>query len=287
MSITRIELSAPTRSAFLEVDEYDGVLIKGVKFVTAFSLGQLEAGTQFKIKYLKERWAWFNDHCFGGVMKPPDSWEISKNFKDIKLFGSWNSFYRRIKMHPKLWQLKNESQCLGTLLHEMAHQYETEHEPRGQAEDAHGPTWQGIMRRVGLSPRAKWVGKQEDLRSIHEERVVQRMQRATRKATPELLVGEYNLAVYVNMVKGRKTPLVIIGGFVRTPAEGWRTTFVPGFSDKVLTTNDLFRWYEVSNLYLPDVPEIQADFPKTLLSEKAKLFAKRIHAELTARNKRP
>lgn len=285
MSIRQVEIADPTRSSLIVVDEFDGVLIPNVKFPTAFSLGALEQGKTFKIKYLKERWTWFNDHCFGGDMKMPKEFDITKNFQDIKLFGSWTPSERKIKMHPKLWQLKDESQCLGTLAHEMAHQYVSEKYPEARREDAHGPTWKSVMTRIGLSPSAKWNGRQEDLRSLKEEKVVQRFSTTAPKVKVEKFTSPYNLAVYVNTIKGRETPLVIVGGTMRTPEQHYRTNYVPGFSVKEISGLN-FRWYEVANLYIPDQPKIDADFPKELLGKAARDRAEEIYRELEARKRR-
>lgn len=284
MSIKQIELAGPMHAPQIVADEYDGVLLPDVKFPTAFSLGSLEQGKTFKIKYLTERWHWFNQHSFGGAMKLPNEFEITKNFKDIKLFGSWTPGKRLLKMHPKLWLLKSESQCLGTLLHEMAHQYVDEHIPDARREDPHGPTWKSVMTKIGLSPAAKWNGRHEDLRSIQEHRVVDRFRTTAPKVLLEQFVQPYNLAVYVNTVKGRKTPLVVIGSYLREKSEGWRDTFVPAFSAKD-ATGDSFRWYELQFLYTPDKPEVDADFPKILLGNRAKEKAQQIFELLQARKR--
>ena len=285
MSIRELEIAEPIRGP-IDVDEYDGVLIPNVKFPTAFSLGQLEGnGKTFKTKYLKERWHWFNNHCFGGVMKEPDVWEITKAFKDIKLFGSWTSSSRRIKMHPKLWELKDERQCLGTLLHEMAHQYVFEHEPWAAHEDSHGPSWQNAMIRLGMSKAAKWRGKQEDLQGQKERKVVERFQSTAPRANRTTFKDAFNYGVLVNTVKGRETPLVIVGpNWFREPEQGFNGVYVPGFSVKEIGMS-IFKWYNLEQLYKPDLIEVE-DFPAELKGEAAKRKVRHIVLTLEAQHQR-
>lgn len=130
MTLSLIRIVGSLSRGPITVDEAAGVLIPNVKFPTTLSLGSIEGGgTTYKIKYLTERWNWFNTHLFGGVMKQP-KFEITRSMPDIKQFGSWQPGTRILRMHPKLWALKSEAQCLGTLVHEMAHQYEGEHNRR-------------------------------------------------------------------------------------------------------------------------------------------------------------
>lgn len=284
MTIKRLEVAiTAVHHGNYVVDTDDGLLIdKSVKFKVAFSLGSLEAGKTFKLRYLVERWTWFNDHCFGGQMKVPD-FEITKNFKDIKLFGSWAPFLRVISMHPKLWSLKSESQLLGTLLHEMCHQYVGEVMDPYPKETAHGPIWQGTMRAVGMSPSAKSMVRHEDLRSLKEDKVVEKFETVRRRATFESFPASQLLtpAVLVNKARGRETQVMIIGGHSRTRVDHYSADMVPGFKEKDVPSAT-FNWFKVEDLYLPSDAVFQDDFPAAFKTPRAKQKATTIVAHLQA-----
>lgn len=280
MSIRRLEVATLSPGP-ITVDAHAGVLIPGVKFPTPFTYAKIAPGLSFKVKYIEERWHWFNKHLFGGVMKPPLEIEITRNTGEIKTFGSWTSGYRLLKMHPKLWELKDESQALGTLVHEMAHQYETEHRPRSHDEilkggadrGAHGPTWQAIMAEIGMPVDATYKGGRQALQTDSERRVVKRYENPyVRKAGPENLIEEQNLLVHVDFVKGKETPVVIVGNRQRNITK-WGLC-VPGFDAKDLKTRG-WHWYPMSSLFVPDKIQI-TDFPRALFSESASNMAYRI-----------
>lgn len=262
----------------IDVDAEAGVLIPGVKFPTAFSLGAIEGTAKtYKVKFLKERWAWFNAQLFGGVMAEPN-FVISKNFKDIKALGTYTSIIRELMIHPKLWDLKSESVILGTLVHEMAHQYEFEHEHRPPGEDVHGQTWQSIMARVGMPTRAKFLGKDKDSLMDHKERkVTERFDTVVQKAKLSDFERIKNFAMYVDKVRGRETPLIIVGPYHRS---GSTREYVPGFA-KTEVNKSTFSWFDLTSVYIPDKLQVM-NFPAELLGAQADAKANAVSQYLTA-----
>lgn len=255
----------------IEVDKDAGILIPGVKFNTAFSFGIL-GGKSFMVRYLVERWHWFNQHLFGNSMKLPN-FEITKNFKEVKLLGSYTGGnIRLLRIHPKLFDLKTEATVLGTLAHEMAHQYEMEVTRRPLGEDSHGATWQRIMHSIGLPTGAMYTGGRQALQDRQEREAVERLQRrASTLSFADLELGG-NRLMYVNKITGKETPILAIGSEKYSRLESGDVTLL-GASVKDVEKG-IFRWYRMMYLYKLDALELK-EYPTALKAPilEGKLYA--------------
>jgi hypothetical protein len=268
--LTRKILGSLSRGP-IEVDKDAGILIPGVKFNTAFSFGVL-GGKSFMIRYLAERWNWFNQHLFGNAMKLPN-FEITKNFKEVKLLGSYTGGnIRLLRIHPKLFDLKTEATVLGTLAHEMAHQYEMEITPKAYGEDSHGPTWQRIMHSIGLPTEAKYTGSRIALQDRQEREAVERfVRRASTLSFKDLSLGG-NRLMDVNKISGRETPILAIGNETYSRIQHG-VTCILGVSVRDLAKG-IYKWYYMPYLYKLDALELKT-YPAALKSEllEGKLYA--------------
>lgn len=255
----------------IEVDADAGVLIPGVKFNTAFSFGVL-GGKAFMIRYLTERWHWFNQHLFGHAMTLPN-FEITKNFKEVKLLGSYTGGrVRLLKIHPKLFDLKTEATVLGTLVHEMAHQYEMEVTPRPIGEDAHGATWQRIMHSIGLPTGATYTGGRQALQDRQEREAVEKyVRRASKLSFKDLELGG-NKLMYVNRLTGKETPILAIGNEKYSRLDHGDVTLLGASVQDV--KKGVFRWYRMMYLYKLDALEVK-NYPNEL---KAPMLEGRLYA---------
>ncbi len=256
----------------IEVDKDAGILIPGVKFSTAFSFGIL-GGKSFMIRYLIERWHWFNHNLFGNAMTLPN-FEITKNFKDVKLLGSYTGGnVRLLRIHPKLFDLKTEATVLGTLAHEMAHQYEMEVTPKPRGEDSHGPTWQRIMHSIGLPTGATYTGGRQALQDRQEREAVERLVRRSSSLSLSDLAPGGNHLMYVNKITGKETPILAIGDarYARNAEAAWPSLLGTSVHD---AAKGIYRWYILGYLYKLDALEVKT-YPAALKSDllEGKLYA--------------
>ena len=93
---------------------------------------------------------------FGSQMKEPTDLVIGSR---TTVLGTWSPWKRQLLVSAVCFSHKTEEHALGTLAHEMAHQYESEHSPRPYGEDAHGQMWRNIMLSIGFSDRSKFYGR--------------------------------------------------------------------------------------------------------------------------------
>jgi hypothetical protein len=225
------------------------------------------------VRYLTERWHWFNQHLFDHAMTLPN-FEITKNFKEVKLLGSYTGgSIRLLKIHPKLFDLKTEATVLGTLVHEMAHQYEMEVTPKPSGEDSHGQTWQRIMHSIGLPTGAKYTGGRQSLQDRQEREAVEKLARRTSLLTFKDLAPGGNRLMYVESLSGKETPILAIGEEKYSPVlHGVRKLL--GCSAKDAQKN-VMNWYPLTRLYKLDALEVR-NFPEILKSDllEGKLYAR-------------
>lgn len=131
-----------------------------LKSMTSINLCRIEGNrTEFKIKYITERWNYFNDVLFGAAMRFPSTIVI-ENKKNM--LGSWHWGYRRMMVGRYQFMATNDRELLNTLVHEMCHQYVDE-VLHSRDPDAHGKEWMDTMVSVGLPPSAKFTGPKEVL----------------------------------------------------------------------------------------------------------------------------
>ena len=137
------------------ITQDDGVLASfKIKFRTSWGVARINNNGHdqkaYMLRYIEERYNWLNKVAFGGLLRKPE-FEVSTHKTAL---GMWTPGLRRLQISRFLFATENQDTLLGTLLHEMAHQYETEHSPRPFDEDGHGETWQLIMIALGASTRA-------------------------------------------------------------------------------------------------------------------------------------
>lgn len=125
------------------------------KFLRSFLVARIDESEIYRLAYLEERYEWLNKNAFDGRLKKPT---LTTKLGRQSILGCWFARKEMIAISPQLFKLKDESVLLGTLIHEMAHQYETQHSPRPVGEDAHGTTWQLIMISLGLTIRKSFYG---------------------------------------------------------------------------------------------------------------------------------
>ena len=107
-------------------------------------------------RWLVNRWNVLNELLFDSRMKEPTDLVIGSR---TTVLGTWSPWKRQLLVSAVCFSHKTEEHALGTLAHEMAHQYESEHSPRPYCEDAHGQMWKNIMLSIGFSDRSKFYGR--------------------------------------------------------------------------------------------------------------------------------
>lgn len=281
MSLRSIVVSTLSKGPIV-VGPHASVTIPGVKFLTAFSLGTIDTGSTFKIKYLMERWNWFNRELFGSSMTMPE-WEISRKTSDISLLGLFShkgSGSGKITVHPKLFEVASgESTLLGTLVHEMAHQYVRTvlniNWGTNDA-DAHGPEWQATMEAIGLPVDAKFLGTRQELQNKQERKVVERLKNPhAKRFTLEDLKNTVNYALYIDETKGQSIPTIVVG----SADKKYSGPVVIGFTVNQVRTDKYWR-LSLGKLLVPSVLEVEK-FPKALFSDAAKSKAYRLQILIT------
>jgi hypothetical protein len=142
----------------IHVDAEGGVTIPS-KLGSDYRLGRIEgAATDFKLRYLEERWHYFNKHLFGGSMRVPN-FVISKAKRTL---GVWRAGKREFELGVRMFLLREDKETLNTIIHEMCHQYVSEVLKVRNLEEmgptGHGPAWQNTMAAVGLPTGDKFEG---------------------------------------------------------------------------------------------------------------------------------
>ena len=136
----------------------DGLILldtKSVKIRGQWSVARI-GGLVWYRRWLVNRWHVLNELMFGSQMKEPTDLVIGSR---TTVLGTWSPWKRQLLVSAVCFSHKTEEHALGTLAHEMAHQYESEHSPRPYGEDAHGQMWKNIMLSIGFSDRSKFYGR--------------------------------------------------------------------------------------------------------------------------------
>lgn len=118
------------------------------------------AGTDSSmLKHIEAVWEKANEVLFEGKMKKPRfsllKGASASNFTKRGLW-SWNGDSGTLSISPHLYSTRREAFVVGTIVHEMCHQYNTEVDRLSREEMAveagHGPEWRRRMEIVGLVP---------------------------------------------------------------------------------------------------------------------------------------
>jgi hypothetical protein len=107
-------------------------------------------------RWLINRWGVLNEIMFGSLLEQPLDFVIEGKGA---VLGTWMPRRRSLTLSSLCFAHKTEEHALGTLAHEMAHQFESEVSPRPYGEDAHGPMWSNIMLSLGFTDRSKFYGQ--------------------------------------------------------------------------------------------------------------------------------
>ena len=135
----------------------DGIVFPPtVKFRTAYSVVRIAANDTFRLKYLHERYSYINLHSFGNALEKDALLALSN---EKKLLGVYKPWIRGTYISRQMFSLKSDADLLGTLAHEMCHKYVSEVLlVTSSMEDAHGPSWQSTMHKIGLPSNKFFTG---------------------------------------------------------------------------------------------------------------------------------
>jgi hypothetical protein len=217
-------------SELVEVLPHGAVKIRNPAFKYSYSvcsIGGISNDDFYVTEYLKERWEFFNKHLYGGVMKCPP-FKINRK---KRILGLWRPYSHLMEFGKQMFDLggmTGEKDLLGTLVHEMAHQYVSEilHSPE---KDAHGPVWQHVMQSVGMTTDAKYTGPRLKTKKQieREEEVRQRLQNNQRlvdkqvESPTTLKIEKYTVFRYLNPDKAKDMPVIVEPGIPGMYASGW------------------------------------------------------------------
>lgn len=148
----------------------DGIVIDpSVKFKTTYALVKIGNSNTIRLKYLHERYEWFNYHSFGNALDTSPTILVTD---DKKTLGSYNPGTKVLRFSKFMFVLKHDADVLGTMAHEMAHKYVVE-VLRYAGPDPHGKEWQGTMHRIGLPANAGYAGNDVDLLPSKQQKNIQ------------------------------------------------------------------------------------------------------------------
>lgn len=257
------KIRAALSKANIEVDKNSGITFPpGVTFQTPFTFARISQASATRLAYLQERWDWFNKNLFGSDLSPP-KFILSRNSKNPKLLGWWTAYFREMGFSPQLFNVPHDKTLLGTLVHEMAHQYVSEVEKPPYHEDAHGPTWKSVMTRVGMPDDDKYYGDVLELRDKNQRKITEEIRAPIIEDDVEKLrTSEFSYARYLDSKKAKDTPVIIVGGYEKQGR-------LAGFNASQILENP-FVWYPKSYLRLVDPIQARISFPKVFFSTFAK-----------------
>lgn len=245
--------------------------IPNVRFNTKYSLCKIEAGSSYKLRWLVERWKWCNQHLFGGDMKEP-KFEIVRGEKRL---GWWSASTKTMAIAHLMFTLKDEGHALGTLIHEMAHQYNSEVMPTPEDEEAqdkatkgHGPTWKAIMRQIGQPTDIAFTGKGEDLLSDKKRKVLDQLKPGTERilvSLTDIIDKKIQYLVHINRY-AKEQVIRVTPEHKRSSVVHTNTWFVAGFGvDKLKSPH--FDWFPLSNCYVAMPSRVRKDAPQLMSPE--------------------
>jgi hypothetical protein len=233
---------------------------------------KVEVGQSYKLRWLAERWKWCNTHMFGGSMREP-KFVIGRKGKNA--LGVWRRLTREMEIAHRMFDLKDEAHALGTLIHEMAHQYNDEVEftpPEHGEEDiitkGHGPTWKSIMRRLGQPDDAEFTGQHTELFNEKQREALRNISEDSERIRPTnayLQTKEKHYLVYVNKNTGTEK-IYCVTNIVRPKEDHSTYEQVAGFSASQLKTPD-FTWVVIQNCYVAMPGKVKKEAPELLTHE--------------------
>lgn len=246
------------------------VLPDSAKFITRYSLCKVESGTSYKMRWLVERWTWCNTHMFGGRLRTPN-FVISRANKD-KTLGVWRPSKREMELAHKLFLLKDEAHAVGTLIHEMAHQYNDEVEHTTSLEDreddfrtkGHGRVWKSIMERLGQPTDAGFTGDHTELLDYKKQKVIEQLDSGQRILinNTELQKKEKHFLVFVDKKKG--TEKIICATNKVRPKPNHPTEVLVAAFDTTQVRYLAFSWYPLSSCYVAMPSKVKKEAPELL-----------------------
>jgi hypothetical protein len=217
-SLERQKVKASLSKGRITVDSSSGVTIDPeVKFKVPYAFCKIDKGTTFKLKYVKERWHWLNTELFGSKMVEPH-FVVGKAFKNPKTLGHWKAYTKELLIANKIFLLPYDKQVLGTLVHEMSHQYDSEilQTPVRvrMIKGGHGPSWDYVMKSVGMPPDDKFAGDSTELLDEQQKENLEikkaNPKDAPNKITPESFGKErYIPALYITN-RGTTQPIILL-----------------------------------------------------------------------------
>ncbi len=138
---------------------------------------QMPRMDSYHLRYMDEHWVYFNKTRFHGELKKPELALLrDTDALKMKLRGLWEPRKRKLSLSPNLFNAPHEGWANRVLIHEMAHQYVTEHHgwekeiEDGKKTKGHGPLWQAAMRMAGLAPNRYDYEGNETYMDMHEKK---------------------------------------------------------------------------------------------------------------------
>lgn len=251
----------------INVHEHGGVSIpSSVKFKTHYSVCSMDNAESYRIDYLKERWHYFNRHLFGGLLKEPAFRVTNKTRK----LGTWFPTSKRIEIAKKMFKQPNDINFLGTLVHEMAHQYDDTILFSGDLE-GHGPAWQHIMQSIGLTSDPKYRGPElKTTDRLQKEKEVKRILDNNQSFDVESFRSDkYEVLRYVNPSRMKDVPVIV------DPVEK-QSMFLHGWEvKKDGSISDLRATFNASFVVIPGPLKI-----RTPLYKKAQSLADKMNMDI-------
>lgn len=206
-----IALANLSRSPQVEVLQHGAVRITGHTFETSYRVCGIDDSDAYIIQYLEERWHFFNKELYGGVMKLPP-FRINNKKKTL---GLWYPGARRMEFGKRMFKLggvSGEKDLLGTLVHEMAHQYVTTVLHTAE-KDAHGPVWQHVMSSIGMDTDDKYRGPElkSEVRVTRETEIRERLKHNAplEDADRHMGIDKYTVFRYLNPSKMKDLPIIV------------------------------------------------------------------------------
>jgi predicted SprT family Zn-dependent metalloprotease len=201
-----LELSSLSKGG-IHVDEKGGITIPD-RLGVDYRLCRV-GGNEFKINYLKIRWQYFNKHLFGGVMTEPE-FTISNK---VKALGVWYAGRKTIEMGKRMFLLPHDRETLNTFVHEMCHQYVSQHVHPSREEmgpTGHGSAWQDTMAAIGLPIDDKFRGPASDLWSTRKVLEVEdKTERLKNSKRVDVSSDQYRVMRYINPETGTDCPVIL------------------------------------------------------------------------------
>lgn len=202
-------------------------IVGGAEFRYTYELCSVDNSQQYITAYLVERWHFFNTHLYGGVMKVPP-FRLNKR---KRILGLWRPGAGVMEFGTQMFKLggqTGEKDLLGTLVHEMAHQYVSQIIHKEEI-NPHGPVWQHVMQSIGMNTDAKYRGPslKSKKQVTRETEINQRLTNNERlvdkivDSPSRLHIEKYTVFRYLNPDKMKDHPVILEPGVPGMFASGW------------------------------------------------------------------